>query len=100
MLALSYRRYVFLVLDLPSEQAYPHGSVKTCPVFPTLEHQRKRIISWASPYPAHTKISVSIGIAMDVDDGDFGELFKKADMALYDSKKTGKSAYSLGANSL
>ncbi|ABA89535.1 diguanylate cyclase, PAS domain-containing [Syntrophotalea carbinolica DSM 2380] len=48
----------------------------------------------------HTKISVSIGIAMDVDDGDFGELFKKADMALYDSKKAGKSAFTLGANSL
>ena len=48
----------------------------------------------------HTKISVSIGIAMDVDDGDFGALFKKADMALYDSKKAGKSAYSVGANNL
>jgi diguanylate cyclase (GGDEF)-like protein/PAS domain S-box-containing protein len=48
----------------------------------------------------HTKISVSIGIAMDIDDGDFGELFKKADMALYDSKKAGKSAYTLGENRL
>ena len=41
-----------------------------------------------------TRISVSIGIAMDVDTyGDFGELFKKADIALYDAKKSGKSAY-------
>ncbi len=49
----------------------------------------------------HTKISVSIGIAMDVDDGDFGELFKKADMALYDSKKKqGKVPTLFGANNL
>jgi len=42
----------------------------------------------------HTNISVSIGIAMDLEnDGNFGELFKKADMALYDSKTSGKSAY-------
>lgn len=43
----------------------------------------------------HTNISVSIGGAVDAGDGDFGELFKKADMALYDSKKTGESAYTL-----
>ena len=43
---------------------------------------------------SHTRISISIGIAMDVDDvGDFGELFKRADMALYESKKTGKNTY-------
>lgn len=42
----------------------------------------------------HTKVSVSIGIAMDVDASDnFGELFKRADLALYDAKKSGKSAY-------
>ncbi|MBM9518236.1 diguanylate cyclase [Desulforhopalus vacuolatus] len=44
----------------------------------------------------HTNISVSIGIAVVADDdSDFGELFKKADMALYDSKKSGKSACTL-----
>lgn len=43
----------------------------------------------------HTNISVSIGVAVDAGDGDFGELFKKADMALYGSKKAGKSAYTL-----
>jgi len=42
----------------------------------------------------HTNISVSIGIAMHADDGEnFGELFKKADIALYDSKNAGKNAY-------
>ncbi|SFM14500.1 PAS domain S-box-containing protein/diguanylate cyclase (GGDEF) domain-containing protein [Desulfomicrobium norvegicum] len=42
----------------------------------------------------HTNISVSIGIAMDNDkDENFGELFKKADMALYESKKAGKNVY-------
>ncbi len=45
-----------------------------------------------------TDISVSIGMAMDQDDsGNFGELFKKADMALYESKKCGKSAWSFYA---
>lgn len=43
----------------------------------------------------HTNISVSIGVAVDAGDGDFGELFKKADMALYDSKKSGKNTYTL-----
>ncbi|MDD2464475.1 MAG: diguanylate cyclase [Desulfobulbus sp.] len=41
----------------------------------------------------YTNISVSIGGAIDAGDGDFGELFKRADMALYDSKNAGKSAY-------
>ena len=35
----------------------------------------------------HTNISVSVGGAVDAGNKDFGELFKKADMALYDSKK-------------
>lgn len=43
----------------------------------------------------HTNISVSIGVATDTGTGDFGELFKKADMALYDSKKAKKSAYTI-----
>ena len=43
---------------------------------------------------SHTNVSVSIGIAMDVgNERDFGELFKKADIALYESKKAGKSAW-------
>ncbi len=43
---------------------------------------------------SQTNISVSIGIAMDVDDvRDFGELFKRADMALYESKKAGKNTF-------
>jgi diguanylate cyclase (GGDEF)-like protein/PAS domain S-box-containing protein len=43
---------------------------------------------------SHTKVSVSIGIALDVDDSEnFGELFKRADIALYDAKNSGKSAY-------
>nr|WP_321467715.1 diguanylate cyclase [uncultured Desulfobulbus sp.] len=45
----------------------------------------------------HTNITVSIGGAVDAGDGDFGELFKKADIALYDSKKAGKSAYTLSS---
>ncbi len=40
-----------------------------------------------------TRISVSIGIAIDGEDENFGELFKKADIALYGAKKAGKSAY-------
>ena len=45
---------------------------------------------------SHTKVSVSIGVSMDNDDNcDFGELFKKADMALYESKNAGKSAYTI-----
>ncbi len=43
---------------------------------------------------SHTDISVSIGIALYVDnDGGFGELFKRADIALYEAKKIEKSAY-------
>lgn len=46
----------------------------------------------------HTEISVSIGIAWDpLNNNEFGELFKKADMALYDSKKSGKNAITLWA---
>lgn len=41
---------------------------------------------------SHTNISISIGIAMAVDgENEFGELFKRADMALYESKKSGKN---------
>ena len=50
---------------------------------------------------SHTNISVSIGIAMDTgEDKDFGELFKRADMALYESKKSGKNTWSLWDNKL
>ena len=49
---------------------------------------------------SNTRVSVSIGIALGTDiqenEGitvDFGELFRKADIALYDSKNSGKSAY-------
>lgn len=42
----------------------------------------------------HAEISVSIGIAIHGDDDeDFGSLFKKADIALYHSKKSGKSTF-------
>ena len=48
---------------------------------------------------AHTRISVSIGIAMDVEPAkDFGELFKRADMALYESKKAGKNTSTFWGN--
>jgi diguanylate cyclase (GGDEF)-like protein/PAS domain S-box-containing protein len=41
---------------------------------------------------SHTNISMSIGIAMAIDGvKEFGELFKRADMALYESKKSGKN---------
>ena len=44
----------------------------------------------------HTNISVSIGIACNVTHhSDFGELFKRADMALYESKNCGKSVYTI-----
>ena len=46
-----------------------------------------------------TNISVSIGIAMDIGEAeDFGELFKRADMALYESKKSGKNTCSFWEN--
>ncbi len=42
----------------------------------------------------HTNISISIGIALNVHNkNDFGQLFKQADIALYDSKKCGKSTF-------
>lgn len=42
----------------------------------------------------YKEISVSIGIAIDTDNtANFGSLFKKADIALYDSKCSGKSTY-------
>ena len=43
---------------------------------------------------SHTNISMSIGIAVAMtmyDPKEFGELFKRADMALYESKKSGKN---------
>jgi diguanylate cyclase (GGDEF)-like protein len=41
---------------------------------------------------SRTNISMSIGIAMAIDGlKEFGELFKRADMALYESKKSGKN---------
>jgi len=46
-----------------------------------------------------TQISVSIGIAMDVShEENFGELFKKADMALYESKRFDRSTYTFWSN--
>lgn len=46
-----------------------------------------------------TNISVSIGIAMDVSqEENFGELFKKADLALYESKKYEKNTYTFWSN--
>ncbi len=45
---------------------------------------------------SHTPISVSIGIASNLSQQhDFGELFKRADMALYESKNCGKSTYTI-----
>nr|WP_321398742.1 diguanylate cyclase [uncultured Desulfobacter sp.] len=41
---------------------------------------------------SHTNVSLSIGIAMAMyGPKEFGELFKRADMALYESKKSGKN---------
>ena len=41
---------------------------------------------------SHTNISMSIGMAMAMHGPkEFGELFKRADMALYESKKSGKN---------
>ena len=45
---------------------------------------------------AHTNVSISIGIAMAIHGPKaFGELFKRADMALYESKKSGKNTSTL-----
>lgn len=49
------------------------------------------IISELEKLSIHPDLSVSIGIAAtSSDDEDFGSLFKKADIALYDSKCSGK----------
>lgn len=46
-----------------------------------------------------TKITGSLGIALYPDDGDtFDELYRKADLALYASKRAGKSCYSFYTN--
>ena len=50
------------------------------------------IISELERLSIHQDLSVSIGIAVtSSDDEDFGSLFKKADIALYDSKCSGKN---------
>ena len=50
------------------------------------------IISKLEELSIHPDLSVSIGIAVtSSDDEDFGSLFKKADIALYDSKCSGKN---------
>lgn len=49
------------------------------------------IIAELGKFSIHRDLSVSIGIAAtSSDDEDFGSLFKKADIALYDSKCSGK----------
>lgn len=51
----------------------------------------RTIISELEKFSIHPDLSVSIGIAAtSSDDEDFGSLFKKADIALYDSKCSGK----------
>ena len=41
-------------------------------------------------------VSASIGVAVYPDDGmEFEELFKKADVALYETKKNGKNGYTI-----
>lgn len=52
----------------------------------------RTIISKLEDLSIHKDLSVSIGIAStSSDDEDFGSLFKKADIALYDSKCSGKN---------
>jgi diguanylate cyclase (GGDEF)-like protein/PAS domain S-box-containing protein len=54
------------------------------------------IISELEKLSIHQDLSVSIGIAVtSSDDEDFGSLFKKADIALYDSKCSGKNTWCL-----
>lgn len=56
----------------------------------------RSIISKVEDLSIHKDFSVSIGIAAtSSDDEDFGSLFKKADIALYDSKCSGKNTWCL-----
>lgn len=58
----------------------------------TAQRSARSIISKLEVLSIHKDCSVSIGIAAtSSDDEDFGSLFKKADIALYDSKCSGKN---------
>ena len=62
----------------------------------TAQNSARLIISKLGTLSIHTDLSVSIGIAAtSSDDEDFGSLFKKADIALYDSKCSGKNTWCL-----
>jgi len=62
----------------------------------TAQRSARSIISKLEELSIHKDLSVSIGIAAtSSDDEDFGSLFKKADIALYDSKCSGKNTWCL-----
>lgn len=60
------------------------------------QHAAQNIISELQALSLHDDLSVSIGIATTTEgDVDFGSLFKKADIALYDSKCAGKNTWTV-----
>lgn len=60
------------------------------------QHAAQKIISELEALSLHDDLSVSIGIATATcGDEDFGSLFKKADIALYDSKCAGKNTWTV-----
>ncbi|ACU90214.1 sensor domain-containing diguanylate cyclase [Desulfomicrobium baculatum] len=85
------------------ENIFRLGGDEFAVLFPGTRHAKEQmletahrcarvIISELEKLSIHQDLSVSIGIAVtSSDDEDFGSLFKKADIALYDSKCSGKN---------